>query len=254
MKINLFDLTGKTALVTGGSRGLGLAMARGLGLAGARIILNGRNVDALHRSASALCNDGIEVQISPFDVTNPDAVNRAIAEIENTQPVDILLNNAGMQYREALETFPVDQWQRVMNTNCTSAFLVGQAVARGMIARRQGKIINICSLMSELGRPGIAPYAASKGAVKMLTRGMCTDWAQYNIQVNGIGPGYFRTEMNIALSGDPAFSDWLCKRTPAGRWGEADELTGAAVFLASSAANFVNGQILYVDGGLSACV
>jgi gluconate 5-dehydrogenase len=247
----LFDLTGRRALITGSSQGIGFALARALGGAGAAVVLNGRDAAKLEAAAAALRKDGVPVDIAAFDVTDGTAVTQAVARLGQ---VDVLVNNAGIQRRAPLEDFPEATWHEVMRTNLDSVFLVAQAVARGMIARKQGKIINICSVQSELGRPSIAPYAASKGAVKMLTKGMCADWARHGLQVNGIGPGYFETELTASLVADPVFSDWLCKRTPAGRWGRVEELAGAAIFFASAASDFVNGQIIYVDGGLTSVV
>lgn len=253
--LNLFDLSGRIALITGSSQGIGLALACALASAGAIAILNGRDAAKLDAAAASLREEGHAVHAAPFDVTDPQAVRRAVEEIEGgIGPIGILVNNAGIQRRKPLEEFPEEDWREVMRTNLDSVFHVAQAVARRMIPRRQGKIINICSVQSELGRPTIAPYAASKGAVKMLTRGMCADWGPHNIQANGLAPGYFRTELNKALVENPAFSEWLCKRTPAGRWGNVEELAGAAIFLASPASDFVNGQIIYVDGGLTAVV
>ena len=252
--MTLFDLTGRRALITGSSQGIGFALARALGSAGAAVILNGRDADKLEASAAVLRNEGIAVSTAAFDVTDHATVGDAIAAQEQHGPLDILVNNAGIQRRAPLEDFPEATWHELMRTNLDSVFYVARAVARGMIGRKRGKIINICSVQSELGRPSIAPYAASKGAVKMLTKGMCADWARHGLQVNGIGPGYFETELTAALVADPAFSDWLCKRTPAGRWGRVEELAGAAIFLASDASNFVNGHIVYVDGGLTSVV
>jgi gluconate 5-dehydrogenase len=247
-----FDLSGKTALITGSSQGIGLAIAQGLGEAGARIIINGRDVAKLNATRAKLASDGITVSAVAFDVTDEGAVNTAIASIEqDAGAIDILFNNAGMQFRTTLEDYPLAKWRELMQVNVESAFIVSKAVARGMIARRSGKIINISSVQSELGRPTIAPYTATKGAIKMLTKGMCADWAKHNIQVNAIGPGYFKTPLNQALVDNPEFSGWLEKRTPAGRWGTTDELIGAAIFLASPASSFVNGHILYVDGGIT---
>jgi gluconate 5-dehydrogenase len=202
--------------------------------------------------ASALQQHGTRVHVIAFDVTEADAVSAAVDDIENTLgPLDILFNNAGMQFRTELENYPLDKWRQLMRVNVDSVFLVSQAVARHMIRRKRGKIINICSVASELARPTIAPYTASKGAVKMLTKAMCADWAKHGLQVNGIGPGYFKTDLNRALVADPEFSSWVEKRTPARRWGNLDELVGSAIFLASEASSFVNGHILYVDGGIS---
>ena len=253
--MEMFNLEGRRALVTGSSQGIGYALSQALGQAGATVVLNGRDVGKLEQAAASLRTAGLAVELAAFDVTEPAAVTAGIAALERDHgPVDILVNNAGIQRRGPLEDFAAETWHELMRTNLDSVFYVAQAVARGMIARRQGKIINICSVQSELGRPSIAPYAASKGAVKMLTKGMCAEWARHGLQVNGIGPGYFATPMNQALVDDPAFSDWLCRRTPAGRWGRVEELGGAVVFLASAASSFVNGQILYVDGGMTSVV
>lgn len=247
-----FDLNNKTALITGSSQGIGLAIAQGLGEAGARVILNGRDNAKLNEASASLKIKGIKVDTAAFDVTDEEAVNAAVSCIEKDDgPIDILFNNAGMQFRTTLEDFPLAKWRELMQVNVESAFIVGKAVAKGMIERRSGKIVNISSVQSELGRPTIAPYTATKGAIKMLTKGMCADWAKYNIQVNAIGPGYFKTPLNQALVDNPEFSSWLEKRTPAGRWGTTDELVGAAIFLASPASSFVNGHILYVDGGIT---
>lgn len=248
-----FDLTGRTALITGSSAGIGFALARGLAGAGARVILNARNADKLAQAAEQLRAEGATVLTTAFDVTSGEAVREAVDRIEaESGAIDILINNAGMQRRAPLEQFEEAQWHELMKTNVDSVFLVGQAVARHMIERRRGKIINICSVQSELGRPNIAPYTASKGAVKMLTKGMAIDWGQYGIQVNGLGPGYFKTELTEALVNNAEFTQWLVGRTPSRRWGDVEDLVGAAVFLASEASNFVNGHILYVDGGVTA--
>ena len=248
-----FDLTGRTALVTGSSAGIGLALAHGLAAAGARVILNGRDADRLDRVASRLREQGAQVLAAAFDVTSGAAVNAAIDRIEAQHgAIDILVNNAGMQRRGPLDRFEESDWHELMRTNLDSVFLVSKAVARHMIGRKRGKIVNICSVQSELGRPGIAPYTASKGAVKMLTKGMAIDWGPHGIQVNGLGPGYFRTELTQGLVDDAAFTEWLVNRTPSRRWGDVEDLTGAAIFLASDASRFVNGHILYVDGGVTA--
>jgi gluconate 5-dehydrogenase len=248
----LFNLAGKRALVTGSSQGIGLALARGLAEHGASVILNGRDRTKLDAAVASLTSSGHEVAVASFDVTVADAVREGVATIEQTVgPIDILINNAGMQFRTPLEDFPAEKWELLLRTNVSSAFYVGQAVARHMIARGKGKVINIASVQSELARPGIAPYTATKGAIKNLTRGMCTDWAKYGLQVNAIAPGYFKTPLNQALVDDPAFSAWLEKRTPAARWGNVDELIGAAVFLSGDASSFVNGHTLYVDGGIT---
>ncbi len=208
-----------------------------------------KKVDA---AVATLKDKGHPAHAITFDVTDQQSVQDAVAEIErDIGAIDILFNNAGMQFRTPLEDFPEDKWQELLQTNISSVFFVGQAVARHMIGRGRGKIINIGSVQSELARPAIAPYTATKGAVRNLTRGMCADWAKHGLQVNAIGPGYFKTPLNQALVDDPEFSAWLAKRTPAGRWGNVEELVGAAVFLASDASSFVNGHMLYVDGGIT---
>jgi gluconate 5-dehydrogenase len=250
--MKLFNLIGKRALITGSSQGIGLALAEGLAQAGALIVLNGRDEKKLDQARADLAHKGHTVHAAAFDVTDETAVTHSISAIESRDgPIDILVNNAGMQFRTTLEDYPLEKWRELMRVNVESAFIVGKAVARNMIARKHGKIINICSVQSELGRPSIAPYTATKGAIKMLTKGMCADWAKHGIQVNAIGPGYFKTPLNQALVDNPEFSSWLEKRTPAGRWGDVEELVGAAVFLASPASSFVNGHILYVDGGIT---
>ena len=248
-----FRLEGRIALVTGSSTGIGLELARGLGQAGATVVLNGRDARKLAAAHALLKGEGLDVHIRAFDVTQASPVQVAVQDIEaSIGAIDILINNAGMQRRAPLEDFREADWHELMRTNLDSVFLVGQAVARKMIPRKRGKIINICSVQSELGRPNIAPYTASKGAVKMLTKGMAIDWGPHGINVNGIGPGYFETELNAALVADEKFSTWLIGRTPSRRWGKVEDLAGAAVFLASDASNFVNGHILYVDGGVTA--
>jgi len=242
---DLFDLTGRTALVTGSTRGLGLALAQALAGAGARVAINGRTREACESAAAAI--DGAVA--APFDLTDEAAISAGVAALGE---IDVLVNNAGMQMRRSLEQFSLAEWQQVMEVNVTSAFLVARAVAPQMIERGRGKIVNTCSVTSEVGRETIGPYTASKGALKMLTRAMCADWARHGIQANGLGPGYFRTELNAALQEDPTFDAWLRARVPAGRWGDPSELGGAVVFLASAASDFVNGQILYVDGGMLA--
>jgi gluconate 5-dehydrogenase len=248
-----FDLSGRIALVTGSSAGIGLALAKGLAGAGAQVVLNGRNAAKLQAAAEALRAQGATVHALAFDVCDAQAVTDAVARIErDIGPIDILVNNAGMQKRAPLQDFEQSDWHQLMRTNLDSVFIVGQAVARHMIPRGRGKILNICSVQSELGRPNIAPYTASKGAVKMLTKGMAIDWGPHGLQVNGLGPGYFKTELNQALVDNPEFSAWLVGRTPSRRWGDVDDLVGAAIFLASDASRFVNGHILYVDGGVTA--
>ncbi|MCW8926295.1 MAG: SDR family oxidoreductase [Xanthomonadales bacterium] len=252
---HLFDLSGKTALVTGSGGGLGLVMARGLAEYGARVILHGRDARKVDDAVTGLRRDGLSADGCTFDITDADAIALGVEAITaNLGPVDILVNNAGMQLRTPLEEFPEDGWDRIFATNLKAPWLVAKAVVGRMIERQAGKIINICSIQSELGRPTITPYATSKGGLKMLTKGMAVEWAQHNIQVNGIGPGYFKTELTRALWEDEAFDQWLRDRTPANRWGDPKELVGALQFLASDASSYVNGQIIYVDGGLLASV
>lgn len=250
MSLGLFDLKGRRALVTGSSQGIGLALARGLAAAGAELVLNGRDEERLAKAAAGL--DG-KAHVLAFDATDHDASRRAIDTFEaETGAIDILVNNAGMQYRAPLEDFPADAFERLLRANISSVFNVGQAVARHMIGRGAGKIINIASVQTALARPSIAPYTATKGAVGNLTKGMATDWARHGLQCNAIAPGYFDTPLNAALVADADFSSWLEKRTPAGRWGRVEELVGACIFLASDASSFVNGHVLYVDGGITA--
>ena len=247
-----FDLTGRVALVTGSSKGIGFSLSKGLAKAGAQLVMNGRNEDDLEAAADTLRATGAQVDTLSFDVTDPTAVREAVNDYERVGQIDILINNAGMQHRGPLEDFETDAFDHLMRTNVNSAFYVGQAVAKHMILRGQGKIINIASVQTALARPGIAPYTASKGAIANLTKGMATDWARLGLNCNAIAPGYFDTPLNAALVADPEFSAWLEKRTPQGRWGNVEELQGAAVFLASDAASFVNGHTLYVDGGITA--
>jgi len=250
---SMFRLDGRMALITGSSAGIGFALARGLGQAGASLVLNGRNDEKLQAAAAELRKEGFTVHARSFDVSDAASVHAAVDRIEAEHgAIDILVNNAGMQRRAPLQDFTPEHWHELMRTNLDSVFLVGQAVARKMIPRGRGRIINVCSVQSELGRPNIAPYTASKGAVKMLTKGMAIDWGPHGINVNGLGPGYFKTELNQALVADEKFNSWLVGRTPSRRWGDVDELAGAAVFLASDASSFVNGHILYVDGGVTA--
>ena len=247
-----FQLHGRTALVTGSSGGIGFALTRALGQAGAHVVLNGRNANKLQQAAATLQAEGLSISTSAFDVTDANEVHTAIDALEAQRAIDILVNNAGMQIRGPLHEFVDDDWHTLMKTNLDSVYFVSKAVAQKMIPRRQGKLINICSVQSELGRPGIAPYTASKGAVKMLTKGMAIDWGQFGLNVNGLGPGYFKTELTEKLVNDEAFTAWLVGRTPSRRWGEVEELGGAAVFLASEASRFMNGHVLYVDGGVTA--
>jgi gluconate 5-dehydrogenase len=251
----MFDLRGKTALITGSSGGLGFFMAEGLATQGAKVIMNGRNQEKLRQAEEEIRKTGAKVDGFAFDVTKSAEIEQAAAEIIQKYGVpDILVNNAGIQRRYPLEDFPEEEFDQVMEGNLKSAFLVSKAFVKGMIERKSGKIINICSLQSELGRNTIAPYAASKGGLKMLTRGMATEWARHNIQVNAIGPGYFKTDMTRSLYENQEFDRWLCNRTPANRWGNPQELVGTLVFLASEASSYINGQIIFVDGGITASI
>jgi gluconate 5-dehydrogenase len=254
--MNPFDLTGTTALVSGSSRGIGLALAKGLLQAGSRVTIHGRNIDQVKATALDLAAEtGGETGVSTFDVTDQDAVDRGIADIEQQWGTpDILVNNAGIQRRAPFTEFTLQDWNDLVATNLTSAFLVSQRVARGMVQRGSGKIINIGSVQSQLARPGIAPYSATKGGIVMLTKGLCADLGPHGIQTNAVAPGYFETELTRALVENEQFTQWVTTRTPAGRWGKVEDLVGALVFLASPASNFVNGQVLFVDGGMTAVV
>ena len=250
--LSLFSLEGKTALITGSSQGIGFALAKGMYNAGANIILNGRDLSKL-KEAQKKFKYQDKVKVSNFDVTSYEETVNSISELEHSlKSIDILVNNAGIQFRSPLEDFPIEKFDDIINTNIKSLFNVSKNIIKFMIKRKKGKIINIASVQSSLARPGIAPYTASKGAVANFTKGMATDWAKYGIQVNAIAPGYFKTPLNESLVNDEQFSKWLKSRTPAGRWGEVNELVGACVFLASDASSFVNGHILYVDGGITA--
>ena len=253
MTAHPFDLSGRVALVTGGGSGLGLAIAGGLAAAGARVVINGRTRSRLDAAAAQLTAAGHACSVCAFDVTDEAAGATGVTDIERTVgPIDILVNNAAMNQRKPLPDFSLTEWRTVQAANLDGPFLMIRAVLPGMQARRRGKIVNICSLASDIGRPNIVPYATSKGALKMLTRALAVEVAPFNVQVNGIAPGFFKTEMNTALIDNAEFSAWVGKRTPAGRWGEPPEIAGAAVFLASGAADYVTGHLLYVDGGFSA--
>ena len=257
MSASLFDLTGKVALVTGATHGLGMAMAKGVGQAGAIVIINGNSSqEKIDKAVAAFKAEGIQAFGYRFDVTDEEEVQKAIERIENeVSPIDILVNNAGIIKRTPLVDMEVADFEQVIKVDLVSPFIVSKAVVKGMIHRKAGKIINICSMMSELGRNTVGAYAAAKGGLKMLTQNMCVEWAPHNIQVNGIGPGYFVTEQTkpIRKDGHP-FNEFIVNRTPAGVWGDPNELQGAAVFLSAKASNFVNGQILYVDGGILATI
>ncbi len=252
---NTFDLRGRVALITGSSRGIGLALARALGEAGATVVLNARSAGALDDAAALLRGDGLTVEVQAADITDGEAVTTMIDSIESdVGPLDIVVNNADMQDRAPILDFPVDRFRSLLELNLIAPFAVAQAAARPMAARGRGKIINIGSVQSELGRPTIVPYTASKGGLNLMTRGLCADLGPLGIQVNTLAPGYFATELTEALVNDEDFSAWVSSRTPAGRWGRVEELGGAVVFLASDASSFVNGQTLFVDGGMTAVV
>lgn len=255
MADKLFDLKGKIALVTGSSGGLGRTFAEALARNGVKVIINGRVEVKAQKVVSEFRELGYDAELAVFDVTNGAEVAEAVQVIISEIGLpDIIVNNAGIQIRNALESFPESDWDALMDTNLKSAFLVSKAFIQPMIQRKSGKIINICSMQSELGRATVTPYAAAKGGLKMLTRGMAAEWAKHNIQINGIGPGYFKTELTRVLYEDQEFDTWLCRRTPAGRWGEPEELVGTLLFLSSDASSFVNGQVLYVDGGITAAI
>ncbi|MFM8556830.1 MAG: glucose 1-dehydrogenase [Betaproteobacteria bacterium] len=252
--IDTFRLNGRRALVTGSSMGIGFAIAQALASAGAHVVLNARTRATLDQAHDQLAAQGLAVSSQCFDVTDANAVREAIAHIEDQGPLDILVNNAGIQIRAPLDQFADDDWRRLMATNLDSVYYVSKAVAQRMLPRQRGSIINLCSVMSEVSRPTVAPYTASKGGVKMLTKAMANDWGPHGIRVNGIGPGFFKTELNEKLVNDPKFSAWIEGRTPSRRWGELEDLGPAAVYLASDASRFVNVHVLYVDGGLTAAL
>lgn len=251
MSLNLFTLEDKTALVTGSSRGLGHAIATGLAEAGASVILNGVNPERLGETAAGMRKKGLSARECCFDVTQEEAVTAAFETLDREGiAIDILVNNAGIQLRKPMVELSTQEWHKVMDTNLTSAFVVGREAAKRMIPRGSGKIINIGSLTSELARATVAPYTVAKGGIRMLTRAMTAEWAEHGIQINAIGPGYMLTDMNEALVSNPEFDAWVKGRTPARRWGRPDELVGTAIFLASAASDYVSGQIIYVDGGM----
>ncbi len=255
MSTSLFDLQGRTALVTGSSRGLGRAMAEGLGRAGAALLINGTNPAAVDAAVAEMRAAGLTAEAAPFNVTDETAITAAFEGFDaRGVAVDILVNNAGIQFRKPMVELETADWQRVLDTNVTSAFVIGREAAKRMIPRGRGKIVNIGSLMSGLARATIAPYTVAKGGVKLLTQAMAAEWAQHGIQANAIGPGYMITDMNQTLIDNPTFDAWVKGRTPSKRWGHPEELIGAAVFLASAASDYVNGQIIYVDGGITAVI
>ena len=256
MSTKLFDLTGKNALVTGGTHGIGMAIATGLAEAGAKIIINSTSPDKLGSAKETYAKNGIDVHTYVLDVTDEDAANSTVHVMEDeVGPIDILVNNAGIIKRIPILEMSADEFRQVLDVNLTGQFIMAKAVAKGMVARKRGKIINMCSMMSELGRNTVSAYAASKGGLKILTRNMATEWARHNVQINGIGPGYIATSQTepLRVDGHP-FNDFIIHRTPAGRWGDPEDLVGTAVFLASRASDFVNGHIVYVDGGILATI
>ena len=255
MTTSLFDLSGRTALVTGSSRGLGRAIAEGMAKAGARLIINGTDPARVETAVAEFRSAGHAAEGAVFDVTDEAAIVKAFESLDAKGiSVDILVNNAGIQMRKPLVEFTSAEWRKVIETNLTSAFIIGREAAKRMIPRKRGKIINIGSLASELARPTVGPYTAAKGGIKTLTKSMAVEWAASGIQANAIGPGYMLTDMNQALMQNPDFNSWLMSRIPSKRWGRPDELVGAAIFLASSASDYVNGQIIYVDGGMLAAM
>jgi gluconate 5-dehydrogenase len=255
LNASLFDLSGRTALITGGGSGLGYAIARALAAAGAKVVLLGRNADNLRRGEAEIAAAGGRTAHVVCDLADGDRIRPTVEQAQREHgAIDVLVNNAGIQQRAPLTEFPKEGWDRMIAVHLSAPFLLAQAVAAGMIARRRGKIINVASIMSELARPTIIPYAAAKGGLKMLTRGLAVELGAHNIQVNAIAPGFFRTAMNTALMDNPEFDAWVKRRTPAARWGEPDELAGIALLLASSASDYINGQIIFIDGGLTAAV
>jgi gluconate 5-dehydrogenase len=258
----LFDLTDRVALVTGSSRGIGRSLAAGLAEAGATVVLNGLDPDRLEATRAELAarfgDDAAgrpRIRARAFDVTDDAAAEAGVAWIEDeVGPLRILVNNAGVQHRVPLLDLEVADWERVLRTNLTSAFVVGRAAARRMIPRGRGKILNVASVQADLARPTIAPYTASKGGIRNLTRAMTAEWAGHGIQVNAIAPGYIHTEMTQALVDDPAFDSWIRGRTPAGRWGRPDDLVGPAVWLCSDGSDYVQGQVVFIDGGMTVVV
>ncbi len=253
--MNLFNLKGKRAIITGATHGLGMAMADGLGSAGAELIITSTTPSKLEHALKYYSDKGYKATGYIFDITDEKQAAKEVAEIEKNGPIDILVNNAGIIKREMAVDMPIENFRRVIDVDLVGAFIMSQLVVKGMIERGSGKIINICSMMSELGRNSVSAYAAAKGGLKMLTRNLATEWAKHNIQVNGIGPGYFATSQTapIRVDGHP-FNEFIINRTPSARWGNPEDLAGTAIFLASEASNFVNGQIVYVDGGILATI
>ncbi len=252
---NLFDVKNKIVLITGSSRGIGYSLARGFAEAGSVVIINGTTDKSVREAVNKLKSDGLKIYGIPFDVTIQTEVERSIDDVEkNIGPVDVLINNAGIHRRSPLEDMTLEEWNRVIEVNLNSVFILSRTVARFMMKRQTGRIINITSINAEAARPTIANYCAAKGGLKMLTKAMATEWGKYNILTNAIGPGYFQTELTRPLADDPEFDAWVKSEVPLKRWGMVDELTGAAIFLASEASSYVNGHTLYVDGGWQACL
>ena len=253
---NPFDLSGRRALVTGSSRGIGLAIARSLLDAGAHVVVHGRDAAVVDATAASLWQEfeADAVSTAAFDITDEAAVIAGIRDIEATGPLDILVNNAGMQHREPMLEVSLENWERVIRTDLTSAFLVGRTAARAMVERGGGAIVNICSVQTDLARPTIGAYTAAKGGLRNLTKAMTAEWAGSGVRVNGVAPGYIRTELTQSLVDDPTFNAWVLGRTPVGRWGEPEDIGGAVVWLASDASRFVTGQVVFVDGGMTAVV
>ena len=254
--MDLFDLTGKRIMVTGGTHGLGMAMAEGVAKAGAELIITSTTPTKLNNALAYYHQKGFKATGYIFDITDEKIVKQKVIEIEKNHGfIDVLVNNAGIIKREPAATMSIKDFRRVIDVDLVGAFIMSQSVGRSMIERRNGKIINICSMMSELGRNTVSAYAAAKGGLKMLTRNLATEWAKYNVQVNGIGPGYFATSQTapIRTEGHP-FNDFIVNRTPASKWGKPEDLEGTAVFLSSKASDFINGQIIYVDGGILATI
>jgi len=252
---SLFSLNQHRILITGSYRGLGLAIARGLAGAGATVIINGRNESGVAEAVALSRKEGMDAHGAAFDITDEASVAEGLDRLQDELgPLDAVVNNAGIQRRHPLHEMPVEDFRLVLETNLTAAFLIAKHVAPGMMKRRRGKIINMCSLMSDLARPTTGNYAAAKAGLRMLTRSMAAEWGPHGLQVNAIGPGYFETDMTRPLKEDPDFNAWICGRTPAGRWGQPEELQGIAIFLASRASDYINGQIIYVDGGLTAVI
>jgi gluconate 5-dehydrogenase len=254
--MNLFDLTNKRALVTGGTHGLGMAIAEGLAAAGAELVISSTTPKKLEESLAYLKNKGYKATGYIFDITDEKLAAEQVENmVKDGGEIDILVNNAGIIKRELAINMSVADFRKVIDVDLVGAFIMSQLIGRRMIERKSGKIINICSMMSELGRDNVSAYASAKGGLKMLTRNLATEWAKYNIQVNGIGPGYFATSQTapIRVDGHP-FNEFIISRTPAARWGNPEDLQGAAIFLSSKASDFVNGHILYVDGGILATI